>query len=221
MPSLLDSYKWVISLSYPGACHREMSWDSNSNQSNQSGTQCLVLPSLYVTSPNSEKSSKKQPEKKCCWTLLQKRKRKDKKEQVEKIWCSKGRRSYSRLLSPFHLQLPLYFPEPSAGAQTPLNTSTSITNKRRGSCPVAMRVSEACIRATAKSQGPWGVLSHSQTYFTQLFGLRTPPPRLPLERYSQVTTVKPQKGSHNHSRNHSSSFPWKDPFERNSLADWL
>lgn len=25
-------------------CQREMSWDSNSNQSNQSGTQCLVLP---------------------------------------------------------------------------------------------------------------------------------------------------------------------------------
>lgn len=36
-------------------CHRGMSWDSNSNQSNQSGTQCLVLPGPYFTSPGKEK----------------------------------------------------------------------------------------------------------------------------------------------------------------------
>lgn len=85
--------------------------------------------------------------------------------------CSRGRRSYSRLLSPFHLQLPLCFPEPSPGAQTPLSTSASSTSSSsRGIRPEDMLASEACTGATAQSRGPWGVLSHTLTYFAQLYG---------------------------------------------------
>lgn len=84
--------------------------------------------------------------------------------------CSRGRRSYSRLLSPFHLQLPLCFPEPSPGRQTPLSTSASSTSSSRGICPEDMLASEAWTGATAQSRGPWGVLSHTRTYFAQLYG---------------------------------------------------
>lgn len=82
----------------------------------------------------------------------------------------KGRRSYSRLLSPFHLQLPLYFPELSPGTQTPLSTSASSTSSSRGIRPEDMFASEACIGATAQSQGLWEVLSHTLSYLTQLYG---------------------------------------------------
>lgn len=33
-----------------------------------------------------------------------------------------------------------------------------------------MLASEACTGATAQSRGPWGVLSHTLTYFAQLYG---------------------------------------------------
>lgn len=89
-----------------------------------------------------------------------------KKGESEK--SSRGRRSYSRLLSPFHLQLPLYFPELSPGRQTPLSTSASSTNSNSGIRPLAMPASGACIGATADSQWPWGVLSYAQSYLTQL-----------------------------------------------------
>lgn len=81
---------------------------------------------------------------------------------------SRGRWSYSRLLSPFHLQLPLCL-DPSPGAQTPLSTSASSTSSSRGVRPEDMPASDACIRAKAQSQGPRGVRSHTQTCLTQLY----------------------------------------------------
>lgn len=106
MPSLLDSYKWVISLSYPGACHREMSWDSNSNQSNQSGTQCLVLPSSYVTSPNSEKSSKKTARKEMLLDTLAK----EEKERQERT----SRENLMQWRKEELLTAPVTFPPPAS-----------------------------------------------------------------------------------------------------------
>lgn len=97
------------------------------------------------------------------------KRRKERKEEGERVKCSRGRGSYSRLLSPFHLQLPLYFPEPSPGKQIPLSTSASTTSSSRGIRPLAMPASEACIGATAECRGPWGVLYHTQSY-TQLYG---------------------------------------------------
>lgn len=96
--------------------------------------------------------------------------RKGSEEEAKRIKCSRGRRSYSRLLSPFHLQLPLYFPEPSPGTQTPLSTCASTTSSSRGIRLPAMPASEACVGATAESPGPWGVLPHIQSYLTQLNG---------------------------------------------------
>lgn len=84
----------------------------------------------------------------------------------EKYSERRGRRSYSRLLSPFHLQLPLFFPEPSPGTQTPLRTSTRSTSSSRGIRPLTMPASEACIGATAETRGPCGVLSHTQSCLT-------------------------------------------------------
>ena len=75
--------------------------------------------------------------------------RKEILEQREQNKCSIRGRRYSLLLSPFHLQLPLCFPEPSPGTQTPLSTSASTTSRNRGTRPPAMPVSEACISATA------------------------------------------------------------------------
>lgn len=94
---------------------------------------------------------------------LRKCKKERGKEGGEQVKCRRGRRSYSRLLSPFHLQLPLYFPDPSPGAQTPHRTSisTSTSTSSRGICPRAMPASEACIGATAESWGPWMELYHT------------------------------------------------------------
>lgn len=98
---------------------------------------------------------------------MQEKRRKGRKGEGN---CSRGRRSYSRLLSPFHLQLPLYFPEPSPGTQTPLSTPASTSSSSRGIRPPDMPASEACIGATAERRGPWGVLSHTLSYLTQLYG---------------------------------------------------
>lgn len=88
----------------------------------------------------------------------------------KRIKCSRGRRSYSRLLSPFHRQLPLCFPEPAPGTHSPLSTSASSTSSSRGVCPPAMPASKASTGATAKSRRPWGVLSQTRSYLTQLYG---------------------------------------------------
>lgn len=80
------------------------------------------------------------------------------------------RRSYSLLLSFFPFQLPLCFPEPSPGTQSPLSTSSSTTSRSRSTRPPAMPVSEARISATAGWEGR-GVLSHTQSCLTQLSGV--------------------------------------------------
>lgn len=98
------------------------------------------------------------------------RERRKEGKEKECIKCSRGRRSYSRLLSPFHLQLPLYFPELSPGRQTPLSTSASTITSSRGILLLAMPACEAWMRATAEIRGPWRVLSHTQSFVTQLYG---------------------------------------------------
>lgn len=128
---------------------------------------------LLHESGERKRTVKQSTRKKRCLTMLVKckrKRRKESKEEGKRIKCSGGRRSYSRLLSPFHLQLPLFLPEPSPGTQTPLSTSASTTSNRRGIRPLVMPASESCIGATAESRGPWGVLSHTQSCLTQLYG---------------------------------------------------
>lgn len=139
----------------------------------------------------------------------------------------KGRRSYSRLLSPFHLQLPLYFPELSPGTQTPLSTSASSTSSSRGIRPEDMFASEACIGATAQSQGLWEVLSHTLSYLTQLYGEiqnNNNPSSSCLTSLGALALGHDTKtpgggGPHTHCRHPPPLGNWNYPSEVNSFTD--
>lgn len=68
-----------------------------------------------------------------------------------------GGGGYSRLLSPFHLQVPLCFPGPSAGVLAPLRTSTSSSSSSSRDIHLdGMLPSDARTGAAARSQGSEG-----------------------------------------------------------------
>lgn len=174
-----------------------------------------MLPGSYFTSPGNEKRTVKQSaRRKKGVRHMRKFKRKRRKErQEEGIKCSRERRSYSRLLSPFHLQLPLYFPEPSPGTQTPLSTSASTTSSSRGILPPDIPAPEACIGATAaESRGPWGPLSHTQSCLAQLYGQIQNKDKTssscsaPLRALALGHDTDAPEGSHTHHRRPPSSW---------------
>lgn len=118
-----------------------------------------------------------------------------------KEWGGGRRGGYSRLLSPFHLQVPLCFPEPSPGALRPpcASASSAATSSRDIHLDAMLPTSNACNGAPARSQGSEGpgaagwVITHAaalrnpkeQNILLLLLGFPrsvSPGPRLPEPR---------------------------------------